>query len=89
MAPKRPSRLTPVTSNSPVPGRLRTYGASTRAIRSCHLVVRLKPSKPTEPSATATKTTDPGTYSEPARPLSGIRSRIRPSRAWSGAIRAM
>ena len=45
------------------------------------MIVRLKPSNPTEPSATARNRTEPGTCSAPASPVSGTRSRIRPSRA--------
>ena len=72
-----------------MPGWLRTYGASTRATRSCQVIVRLNPSNPTEPSATARNSTEPGVCSAPARPVSGTRSRIRPSRATNGAMRPM
>ena len=63
-------------------------GDSMSDTRSCQVVVRLYPSKSTEPSITATKATVPGVRSVPARPVSGHRKRMRPSSTWSGASSA-
>ena len=49
------------------------YGPSIRARRSCQNGERLKPSKPTEPSITATNANSPGVVSRPDRPENGIR----------------
>ena len=64
------------------------YGCSTLAARSCQVAVRLYPSNSTEPSITETNATVPGMCSVPVRPVSGHRTRIRPSTTWNGATRA-
>ena len=63
-------------------------GSFTSAIRFCQVLVRLTPSKPTEPSITAITASEPGTGSRPASPVNGQRKRSRPSTTVSGAIRA-
>ena len=63
-------------------------GSFTSAITFCQWLVRLTPSKATEPSITAITASEPGTGSSPARPVNGQRKRSRPSIAVSGAMRA-
>ena len=58
--------------SSAVPGESMRYGPSRSARRFCQTDERLKPSKPTDPSMTATKASRPGVGSGPARPESGV-----------------